>query len=520
MTSNVPSSLASALFAALGLRTEDLALLEPDLERWEASTLTPAQWNARFLPHYFGAYPPADLHRDFDAQLHNLHLARGTKRSVIAPRGAAKSTWKTLAYPLRCALEGWEPYTAILSDCSTQANNQLRHIRMELETNARLAAIYPTACAPGAEWNESKLRLKNGAVIEAFGTGKKIRGHRNRSARPSLIIFDDVQSNADIRSAELRQHAWDWATRDVLPAGDERTNFLAVGSALHRESVAVKLGQLAGWTGHTYRAVRAWPERMDLWEEFERLTTNLADGHKLDTARAFYLQHQPEMDRGADVYWPDRFPIVEMMLKRAEVGATAFESEYQGVPGTLEGAEWPAEYFDRPGFFFDTWPADLVFKIQSLDPSKGTSEKSDYQAHVMLALSQFGTLFADCELRRESGWVERAIDIAASWRPEELIAEVNNTMGLFAPTAEQILKERRERGRPVALKYTETVVTRPKSVRIRAINDYLRRGQLRIKNTPGGRMLADQLRDFPHGDHDDGPDALATAVLRMQELVT
>ena len=35
----------------------------------------------------------------------------------------------------------------------------------------------------------------------------------------------------------------------MIPAGTAGTNFLSVGSALHREAVAVRLGQLPGWTG-------------------------------------------------------------------------------------------------------------------------------------------------------------------------------------------------------------------------------------------------------------------------------
>jgi hypothetical protein len=208
-----------------------------------------------------------------------------------------------------------------------------------------------------------------------------------------------------------------------------------------------------------------------------------------------------------------------MMLERAAVGATGFESEYQGVPGSLEGAEWPSEYFDRPDFWFNDWPGDLVLKIQALDPSKGTSDKADFQAHVLVALSRFGTLYVDAELRRDSNWVGRALDLVQMWNSSELIAESNNTMGLMKPTAEQMLKERAEAGRPVKLNYNERVNTAPKAVRIRVLNDYLRRGQLKVRNTPGGRLLVEQLRDWPNGNHDDGPDALATAVTRLEELV-
>jgi predicted phage terminase large subunit-like protein len=479
----------------------------------------PSEWNGYYLPHYFERFAPADFHADFDATIRHLHRDRGQKHSRIAPRGGAKSTWWTLAYPLRAALEGWEPYTLILSDSSSQADQHLDNIKKELEDNELIRAVYRLESGVGPEWNQSRIRLRNGALIEALGTGKKVRGRRNRAERPSLIVFDDIQSNEDVASPVLRERAWEWATREVIPAGDERTNFLAVGSALHREAVSVRLGQLAGWSGRTHRAVHHWPDRMDLWGEFERRATNLADDDREATARAFYATNRAEMDAGAEVYWPARFPIVELMLRRAAIGSDAFESEYNGVPGSLAGAEWPSELFDRPGFFFDDWPADIVLKVQSLDPSKGTTDKSDYQAHVLLGLGRFGDLYCECELHREPRWVERAIDLAERWKPAELWAEGNNCMNLLLPAAQQVLQERREQKRPLSLTIRETIVTVPKVARIRTLNDYLKAGRLHVRNTAGGRMLVEQLRDFPAADYDDGPDALATALAALSRMV-
>jgi len=36
--------------------------------------------------------------------------------------------------------------------------------------------------------------------------------------------------------------------------------------------------------------------------------------------------------------------------------------------------------------------------------------------------------------------------------------------------------------------------------------------------SPGTRLLVDQLRDFPAGDHDDGPDALEMALRLAEQL--
>jgi predicted phage terminase large subunit-like protein len=59
-----------------------------------------------------------------------------------------------------------------------------------------------------------------------------------------------------------------------------------------------------------------------------------------------------------------------------------------------------------------------------------------------------------------------------------------------------------------------------KVVRIRTLTPFLARGIMRFKgDSPGARLLVDQLRDFPLGDHDDGPDSLEMAVRLLAHLI-
>lgn len=507
------------------LPPEYLRFLRADLEREWTPGLTPQEWNRHFLSHYFARFAPADFHSHFDTDLRGLHTRRGSRLSYIAPRGGAKSTWCTLAYPLRAALEGWEPYTTILSDSSEQANELLRHIKGELTDNEMIAEVYPDAAGEGPEWRENRIRLRNGAVIESLGTGKKIRGRRNRAERPSLVVLDDIQSNEDVISPTLRQRAWDWVTREVIPAGDERTNFLAVGSAIHPEAVSVRVGELAGWSGRTFAAIHSWPDRMDLWDEFARLATNLADEKRAETARAYYLSHRAAMDAGSRHYWPARFDLSHLMLKRAEVGHLAFQSEYQSVPSTVEGAEFKAEYFGDD-VWFDGWPDGSELKVISLDPSKGTSGKGkDYQAHVMLSVvleNQRYVIYVDAVMLREgvADMVERTVSLFKTFSAGRVVdsvyAEENGTMGLLKEHFD-IAAARAN----VYLPYKLVNNTENKDSRIRqALSTPLARKQLRFRRTAGCRMLVAQLREWPNSDHDDGPDALASGLRRVAELLS
>lgn len=518
MMTSAPSSTPSAWLVQAGIPPEALPPLEAELRRWEARTLSSWQWNRTYLPHHFPS-DAADFHCWLNQQLTGLHTRRGSRLGIIAPREGAKSTWLTLAYVLRCAVEGWEPHIVLLSDSGDMATQFLSALRSELESNELLAAVYPEACGAGLEWRGDRVRLKNGVLIKSLGRGSNIRGRKDRQHRPSLIVVDDCQSNRDIDSPTDRERTLAWFLQEVIPAGSDRTNFISVGSALHRDALAVRVQTLPGWTGRTFRAIRQWPDRIDLWEQWELLATNLADDKRNETAAAFFDANRAAMTEGAVSFWPSFKPIDVLMRRRAEIGRRRFDTEYQGVPGTLEGAEWPPEFFDWPGFWFDAWPAieDTAMRLQSLDPSKGAGGKNtDYQAHPTLAIHRDGTFYIDCDMRREPDWCGRALDIAAKFCPRELVAESNNTMGLMMPTMLRLL------GELPANTYRPPIVevnnTEAKITRMRVLTEYLRRRQIRVRNTLGGRMLVEQLRDVPNGSHDDGPDAVSSAILRAQEL--
>jgi hypothetical protein len=84
--------------------------------------------------------------------------------------------------------------------------------------------------------------------------------------------------------------------------------------------------------------------------------------------------------------------------------------------------------------------------------------------------------------------------------------------------AQTVLEQRRRAGLPAKLNYKERVNTVPKVARIRRLSEYLRVGNIHFRNTPGCRMLVEQLRDFPRGQFDDAIDCLATTMIRLEEL--
>lgn len=257
--------------------------------------LSVAAWGKKYLPAYF-QLPLSSFHVWLTGELDTLHERRGTKQAVIAPRGAAKSTWVSLTYPLYTAVHGLESYIQIVSDTHGQARLWLEGIKAELEDNADLADDYPSVVGEGDCWRQDRLRLRNGVVIEAMGTGSKIRGRRNRAERPSLIILDDPENEDHVTSQVRREKTKRWFNRAVLNAGTTRTNVIVLGTTLQADCLVVGLQKTPGWQGRVFRSIIEWPKRMDLWAEWEAIFNNWDRPDREEAALAFYRQHEAEMN--------------------------------------------------------------------------------------------------------------------------------------------------------------------------------------------------------------------------------
>jgi predicted phage terminase large subunit-like protein len=467
-------------------------------------------WGRKYLPEHF-TRPPSHMHCWLAEQLAAMRLVRGTKVNVLGPRGGAKSTIGTLAFPLWAAVECWEPYIWIVSDTRHQACAHLENIKSELLGNPRLAADFPQAVGQGLVWRSNAIVLRNGVSIEAFGTGQRIRGRRRGAHRPTLIICDDLQNDGHILSALQREHSRSWFHGTLLKAGTPRTNVLNLATALHREALAMELHRAPGWTSRIFKAIQRWPDNMSLWQEWEAVYANLKNPRRKQAARAFYEQRRAAMDAGAIVLWPEEEDLYTLMCMRVESGRTAFEREKQNSPINPDLCEFPEAYFAET-IWFAQWPKDLVVKTLALDPSKGAdSRRGDFSALVMLGVDRQGMLYVEADLARRPTpqIVADGVELYRRFQPDVFGIEANQFQDLLAGEFEAEFRRQGILGaRPWPLENHAN-----KLVRIRRLGPYLSSRRLRFKsNSPGTRLLVEQLQQFPVGDHDDGPDAVEMAI--------
>lgn len=466
-------------------------------------------WARYYLPDHF-TKKASRMHRELARRLDHFAEQRGSKLNILGPRGAAKSTIGTLAYPLRMAVEQREPYIWIVSDTYHQARAHLGNLRAELTENRRLAEMYPDAVGQGPVWRAGAIVLRNGVAIEAFGTGQRIRGRRYRAARPTLILCDDLQNDGHIRSTAQREHSRAWFHGTLLKAGTQRTNVLNLATALHREALAMELCTTPGWVSKIFRAIQCWPTNMSLWEEWEAIYTDVAAEDSSTRARDFYEKHRVQMHAGARMLWPEEEDLYSLMCLRAEGGRAAFEREKQNSPIDPTLCEWSDNCFDEQ-IWFDEWPRNLEVRTIAIDPSKGSnSRRGDYSAIVMLGIASDGLLYVEADLARRP--VTQIVADGVAWyrrfKPDAIGIEANQFQDLLGGQFEAELLAQGVLGTAPWL--IDNRIN--KLVRIRRLGPYLDTHRFRFRNTPSTRIVVDQLRTFPIGDHDDGPDALEMAI--------
>ena len=215
--------------------------------------------------------------------------------------------------------------------------------------------------------------------------------------------------------------------------------------------------------------------------------------------------------------WPQREDLYRLMCMRAEGGHMAFAREKQGSPISPELCEWPESYFG-PTIWFDDWPKKLRIKTLALDPSKGHgSRHGDYSAYVVLGIDERGVLYVEADLARRPTpqMVADGVDLYRRHRPDAFGVESNQFQELLCESFEREFRGQGVLGvRPWLV---DSAVN--KLVRIRRLGPYLASGRMRFKrSSPSTLLLVNQLRDFPIGDFDDGPDALEMALRLAAEM--
>jgi predicted phage terminase large subunit-like protein len=330
------------------------------------------------------------------------------------------------------------------------------------------------------------------ALAKDLGTWQGMKA----SPRPNVCLADGI--TVRFRSAE---------EPDKLRGPNLSGVWLDEASQMHEDAYKICIASLReageqGWLSATFtpRGLTHWT-----YEVFG----------KLPVRPHTELFHAKTADN------PFNPPEFAAILARQYAGQWA-RQELGGEFVSLEGAEWPAEYFPE-SIWFDAWPEDFTDRGMALDPSRGREQHKpkegrlpDYSAFVWGGRDRQGTIWVDANLdqaRDVSRIVEDGIGLYRDFGPSAFAVEINQFQALLA---DDFIRRSRELALVLPLYGINNFEA--KDTRIRQLGPLLAQRRLRIRDSPGGRLLVAQLRDFPMGEYDDGPDALQMLLVLMAHL--
>ncbi len=317
------------------------------------------------------------------------------------------------------------------------------------------------------------------------GRGGPLTGRGFRT----IVIDDPIKNAEEAQSEAVKKHLWDWFRSTVMTR-------LAPNGCVVVMNTRWATDDLTG-----------------------RLLTDEQYAGRIRRVRlpALAEQNDPLGRPVGSPLWPERYDKSHLESIRGQgSGDFWWQALYQQRPTQHEAAEWPESYFGPDIWSHGIAPDDVAWRVLSLDPSLGRTDRSDFSAFVLLTVGHDGTCHVDADIARRdvTQIVDQGLLYYRHFRPDVFACEVNGFAGLDA-----MFRFKAEQQRMPPLRLARVTQHANKLARIRlGVGPYLASRRVTFRDSPGARRLVSQLREFPLGDHDDGPDALETALRIAEEL--
>jgi hypothetical protein len=541
---------------------------------WPGIAAAPFAPSHRAILAWFDSLPPFEARA---AQAGADAEADPIARSAWeAPRGTGKTSVAIAALD-RAVRSGREPYVVIIGPESAHASALSVSLQAMLSpghpaASPMLAALYGDV---GWTGNMGDGAVRRGAVlgfpagvsyVSVRSIGGTIRGLLRGTHRPTLVLLDDLEKPDDVGSMAARDAMHEKLNSDVLNLGPQGGGLAVclMATRLHPDAVSARLQRDPAWDGASFRGIVRWPVGVESgeiqegsrWAEWRALLTDPASParERERAALDFYRQHRDEMDAGAEVLDPHRLPLYRAMLRLVSIGLPSFLKDVQNAPiasgggafrpdsfrwCTLDGRDVVIGYGDTarriplPAF------SRAVIHLDPTTSRKKGSTARDFAGFAVVAMRddratgerlyvvlEWSATREEPEDQAERAWAAWARWRAAGIPTVEVVYESNGGGGacLQGEYHAEMRRRRKAAGLPSTMEPVAIHETRAKDACISGVVPLLNNGvavlSTAIRSHEGGREALRQTEAWPGGAHDDGPDALSKALLRLESAST
>jgi hypothetical protein len=462
---------------------------------------------------YHDYYPSPPFHYEalYDCGSYHLNV-------MAAPRGSAKSTVIGTELPLLLLLT--RPYYRLILSLATDKMIEARFDRIMnqfAENEAIIDDFGQMKPKRGdAIYNRHHLQLNNGSMMQGFSvTGRK------RGARPDMLIFDDPEYDPETDSDE---------STDILKEKFESLLFKQIIPMLEKNSSIFWIGTMIGRRSFLYHATASEDKRFDYWNR-----------------KVFQsVQMDPNDATKKLVLWDGKWDLKTLESRRAQIGESAWMSEYQNDPTSsqervLRIDEKKNEYIvpdytdpvhtelplesGATVFYHDYDPEkrvwipkeqkaselyDGLFRIITFDPAKGLGAHSDYSSIMVTGFDSRNCLWI------LDHWMGRAQELVLlnhiyklgmKWKPKVVGIESIAMQISIVDSMNTLLDERKSEGwmpQVVPVDYTSdrSARRRKKADRITTLEWRFPAGKIKLPHHLSEKWpvkeLYNQIRDFTY----------------------
>ena len=452
------------------------------------------------------------------------------KRVVVAaPRSHAKSSFLSKAFPIHELVYRKRKYIMLISETPSVASANLDWLKIQLTGNEKLSRDFGRLLSAKQQMNpkdnQSEFiawedlgegRQKLLTLVQAASSGQALRGRNWNGTRPDLIICDDVDSEKNNNTEELREDLKSWFRQVVVPLGDpegKKTAIVFMGTTVHHDSLLINvMKHRADFESRRYQAIIKPPLREDLWEECRKLYTDRDDPRSAKTAELFYIAHKDEMDEGAEVLWPSVQPLFKLMAWRWDNGSKAFNTEYMNNPIDEESMVFNPEKFT---YWDDNDPA-RTFPHSEYDISMGIDfamgkERGDYSAFTVVARNKISkacyVIDSFVEKLHPDAYLRKIVEKVVEHQPSVIGAEAQAAQEFFV---DKLKEELRYAGYPSHSRVKKIYQRSRKELRIESMLPDIENGKLQFSRKHA--LLLEQFEKYGTGAHDDAIDSCEISV--------
>ena len=454
------------------------------------------------------------------------------KVCAILPRGMAKTTTLNMADSVWLHCYKKSSFTLIGAKTDGDASQFLDSIKRVFNENQKIIKVFGKLISTkGYTVNSNEVEFTNGTYIRTVGSGTSVRGANWGGIRPTVVILDDFQSEANILTEDAREKQYNKFTKEIEQVGDKAvfrngvkikaaTKIIVCGTVLHNSCLMSKLSRNnAYYTVHRSAIILKDGETVedifgtDLWTKCHDIyfDDKLDKDLRKATAEQFYRNHKQEMQ--FDVLWPEKWDCFTDLAIPYWENRISFMSELMNNASEI-GEKWFKSI--RTQTSKEIEEHKFTKTMLSVDPASTTGKRSDSTSIMVGSKASNDFTYIRDIIHRKMPFDEYCATVVETLENNPDVTTINIEKNTYQGADVVKIKELIANNKMLKnnrYNWINEMQRKNKDQKISTIIDAVNNGQIiLVSDKPDSKKAIDEIMEFQgqmYSLHDDAPDNLA-----------